>query len=114
MFPWFTGVVGLDKSIIGQFFCYVQGNESQELMDSLKDVAMIPFNFSFKENHMWYIYLLIEPSSIPIPLQVPLMAVGIFLCSWAFTALMYKLHKYHLKELTGKSVQVCLVCLVSI
>lgn len=59
MFPWFTGVVGLDKSIIGQFFCYVQGNESQELMDSLKDVAMIPFNFSFKENHMWYIYLLI-------------------------------------------------------
>ena len=28
-------------------------------MDSLKDVAMIPFNFSFKENHMWYIYLLI-------------------------------------------------------
>lgn len=59
MFPWFTGVIGLDKSIIGQFFCYVQGNESQELMDSLKDVAMIPFNFSFKENHMWYIYLLI-------------------------------------------------------
>ena len=52
MFPWFTGVVGLDKSIIGQFFCYVQGNESQELMDSLKDVAMIPFNFSFKENHI--------------------------------------------------------------
>lgn len=59
MFPWFTGVLGLPKSIIGDFFCYVQGNESQALMDSLKDVAMIPFNFSFKENHMWYIYLLI-------------------------------------------------------
>lgn len=59
MFPWFTGVLGLDKSIIGQFFCYVQGHESQELVDSLKDVAMIPLNFSFKENHMWYIYLLI-------------------------------------------------------
>lgn len=52
MFPWFTGVLGLPKSIIGDFFCYVQGNESQALMDSLKDVAMIPFNFSFKENHM--------------------------------------------------------------
>ena len=36
-------------------------------------------------------FLLIGPSSIPIPLQVPLMAAGIFLCSWAFTALMYKL-----------------------
>lgn len=59
MFPWFTGVLGLPKEIIGTFFCYVQGNESQSLMDSLKDVAMIPFNFSFKENHMWYIYLLI-------------------------------------------------------
>lgn len=59
LFPWFTGVLGLPKSIIGDFFCYVQGNESQALGDSLKDVAMIPFNFSFKENHMWYIYLII-------------------------------------------------------
>ena len=59
LFPWFTGVVGLPKSIIGDFFCYVQGNESQSFSDSLKDIAMIPFNFSFKENHMWYIYLLI-------------------------------------------------------
>lgn len=59
MFPWFTGVLGLPKEIIGDFFCYTQGHESQNLMDSLKDVAMIPFNFSHKENHMWYIYLLI-------------------------------------------------------
>lgn len=59
MFPWFTGVLGLPKEIIGDFFCYTQGHESQSLIDSLKDVAMIPFNFSHKENHMWYIYLLI-------------------------------------------------------
>lgn len=59
LFPWITGLLGLPKSIIGDFFCYVQGNESQSLGDALKDVAMIPFNFSFKENHMWYIYLLI-------------------------------------------------------
>ena len=59
MFPWFTGVLGLPKEIIGDFFCYTQGHESQSLVDSLKDVAMIPFNFSHKENHMWYIYLLI-------------------------------------------------------
>jgi uncharacterized membrane protein len=36
-------------------------------------------------------FLLIGPSSLPIPLQVPLMAICIFLCSWAFTALIYKL-----------------------
>lgn len=59
MFPWFTGILGLPKEIIGDFFCYTQGHESQSLVDSLKDVAMIPFNFSHKENHMWYIYLLI-------------------------------------------------------
>lgn len=59
MFPWVTGVLGLPKEIIGNFFCYTQGQESQSLIDSLKDVAMIPFNFSHKENHMWYIYLLI-------------------------------------------------------
>ena len=59
IFPWITGLLGLPKEIIGDFFCYVQGNESQSLSDSLKDIAMIPFNFSFKENHMWYIYLLI-------------------------------------------------------
>lgn len=59
MFPWFTGILGLPKEIIGDFFCYTQGQESQSLIDSLKDVVMIPFNFSHKENHMWYIYLLI-------------------------------------------------------
>ena len=59
MFPWVKGVLGLPKEIIGDFFCYTQGQESQSLIDSLKDVAMIPFNFSHKENHMWYIYLLI-------------------------------------------------------
>ena len=36
-------------------------------------------------------FLLIGPSSLPIPLQVPLMAICIFLCSWAFTAFIYKL-----------------------
>ena len=59
IFPYLTGVFGLPKEIIGTFFCYVQGNESQALGDALKDIAMIPFNFSFKETHMWYIYLLI-------------------------------------------------------
>ena len=36
-------------------------------------------------------FLLIGPSSLPIPLQVPLMAICIFICSWGFTAMMYKL-----------------------
>lgn len=59
LFPWVTGLLGLPKEIIGDFFCYTQGHESQSLADALKDVAMIPFNFSHKANHMWYIYLII-------------------------------------------------------
>lgn len=59
LFPWFTGLLGLPKEIIGDFFCYTQGHESQSLGDALRDVAMIPFNFSHKANHMWYIYLII-------------------------------------------------------
>ena len=59
IFPYLTGLCGLPKEIIGQFFCYVQGNETQALGASLHDVAMIPLQFSFKENHMWYMYLLI-------------------------------------------------------
>lgn len=36
-------------------------------------------------------FLLIGLSSLPIPLQVPVMAVCIFAVAWAFTALVYKL-----------------------
>ena len=46
-------------------------------------------------------FLLIGPSEIPIPLQVPLMAVCIFLCSWAFTALLYKLMPHKAKYIMG-------------
>ena len=35
-------------------------------------------------------FLWIGPSSLPIPLQVPAMAICIFLVAWGFTAFMYK------------------------
>ena len=93
MFPWFTGLLGLPKEIIGDFFCYTQGHESQSLIDSLKDVAMIPFNFSHKENHMWYIYLLIG-----LYLYMPVFSAWVekasekaklwFLVAWGITTLL--------------------------
>ena len=36
-------------------------------------------------------FLLIGNFNLPIPLQVPVMAILIFLCAWGFTALMYRL-----------------------
>lgn len=36
-------------------------------------------------------FLLIGNFNLPIPLQVPVMAIFIFLCAWGFTALMYRI-----------------------
>ena len=36
-------------------------------------------------------FLLIGKANLPIPLQVPVMAIFIFLISWGFTWLMYRL-----------------------
>ncbi len=108
IFPWITGVMGLPKEIIGTFFCYVQGNESQALSDSLKDIAMIPFNFSFKENHMWYIYLLIG-----LYLYMPFFSAWIekadrkteriFLGIWCISLFLPYMHAYISNYLHGEA-----------
>ncbi len=56
--PWFTGLMGLDKSIISVMFPYVY-EPSQELGATMKNIAQIPFTFNFYTTHMWYIYMLI-------------------------------------------------------
>lgn len=56
--PWFTGLMGYDKSIVSVFFPF-EFSPSQELGDSLHNIAMIPFSFNGYTTHMWYIYMLI-------------------------------------------------------
>lgn len=58
MTPWFTGVIGLDASIVRHMFPWAE-SDSQDLTDGLALVAKIPYNFSFIACHMWYIYMLI-------------------------------------------------------
>ena len=60
LFPWITGLLGLDPQIILDFFPYA-GEEvmRQSFSVSLEYILMIPFNFSILAVHMWYIYLLI-------------------------------------------------------
>lgn len=60
LFPWITGLLGLNPQIILDFFPYA-GEEvmQQSFSVSLKYILMIPFNFSILAVHMWYIYLLI-------------------------------------------------------
>ena len=60
LFPWITGLLGLNPSVILDFFPY-SGEEvtRQSFTLSLDYIAQIPFNFSIVDVHMWYIYLLI-------------------------------------------------------
>lgn len=59
LFPWFTGVLGCDPSIITRFFVYAGNAPSQAFGAGLRNVLMIPFNFTPFCTHMWYIYMLI-------------------------------------------------------
>ena len=60
LFPWISGLLGLNPQIILDFFPYA-GEEvmQQSFSVSLEYILMIPFNFSILAVHMWYIYLLI-------------------------------------------------------
>ncbi len=60
LFPWITGLLGVEPKVILDFFPY-SGEEvmRQSLAVSLGYIAEMPFNFSLLDVHMWYIYLLI-------------------------------------------------------
>lgn len=57
LFPWITGLLGCDASSINIFFKWAE--PSQSFSDAIRNVAMIPFNFSAFAVQMWYVYLLI-------------------------------------------------------
>ena len=60
LFPWITGLLGLNPQIILDFFPYAGEDVRQQSFSvSLEYILMIPFNFSILAVHMWYIYLLI-------------------------------------------------------
>lgn len=56
--PWFIQWVGGSPELVTTFFPYAS-NPSASLADGLKDVAMIPINFTVYATPMWYIYMLI-------------------------------------------------------
>ena len=70
LFPWITGLLGLDPKIILDFFPY-SGEEvmQQSLSVAIQYILTIPFNFSLLAVHMWYIYLLIGHLLLLKPFQ---------------------------------------------
>lgn len=100
LFPWFTGVLGLNPDVILDFFPY-SGEEAtqQSLSVSLKNIAEIPLNFSLLDVHMWYIYLLIG-----LYLYLPIFSAWVekasdkaklwFLAAWGITTLLPYYYEY--------------------
>ena len=94
LFPWITGLLGLNPQIILDFFPYA-GEEvmQQSFSVSLEYILMIPFNFSILAVHMWYIYLLIG-----LDLYLPVFSAWVekaseraklmFLLAWGVTLLL--------------------------
>ena len=94
LFPWITGLLGLNPQIILDFFPYA-GEEvmQQSFSVSLEYILMIPFNFSILAVHMWYIYLLIG-----LYLHLPVFSAWVekaseraklmFLLAWGVTLLL--------------------------
>ena len=56
--PWFTGVAGMDKSVVYRLFSWAE-TDSQALSLCLERIAQVPYTFNFIACHMWYIYMLI-------------------------------------------------------
>ena len=106
MFPWFTGVIGCEPSIITKFFVYAGASPSQALGDSLHNVLMIPFNFTAMCTHMWYIYMLIG-----IYLYMPVFSAWVkiatdkqkrmFLYFWGLTLFMPYVWEYVSRYILG-------------
>ena len=59
IFPWVTGVLGLDSSVLSVMFPYAGENPSQTIESCLHNILMIPFNFNTYTVPLWYIYMLI-------------------------------------------------------
>lgn len=57
LFPWFTGLLGLDPMLINDFFKWVE--PSQAFGDAFHNLWRVLFNFSNYALQMWYVYVLI-------------------------------------------------------
>ena len=107
LFPWITGLLGLNPQIILDFFPYA-GEEvmQQSFSVSLEYILMIPFNFSILAVHMWYIYLLIG-----LYLYLPVFSAWVekaseraklmFLLAWGVTLLLPSYYQFVSNYLWG-------------
>ena len=90
LFPWFTGILGLNSSVLSVMFPYAGEDPSQSFGSCLHNILMIPFNFNTYTVPLWYIYMLIGlylylPFFSVWVKQATKKQVKIFLSIWALT-----------------------------
>ena len=105
LFPWFTGLLNCEPETIHVFFKWA--DTSQAFDDALRNILMIPFNFSAFAVQMWYVYLLIG-----IYLYIPVFSAWveksdkrsqrIFLAIWAVSLFVPYLRNYLTENLFGE------------
>lgn len=107
LFPWVTGLLGVEPKVILDFFPY-SGEEvmRQSLAVSMGYIAELPFNFSLLDVHMWYIYLLIG-----LYLYMPIFSAWVekvseraklwFLMAWGVTLLIPYYNEFVAEYLWG-------------
>lgn len=94
LFPWLLGLLGLGKDVVQSFFPYA-GEDflTQSFSAAIKNIIMLPMNFSTIGLHMWYIYMLIG-----LYLYLPIFSCWVekatdkakrwFLIAWAISSLL--------------------------
>lgn len=105
LFPWFTGLLNCDPETIHVFFKWT--DTTQAFGDAMRNILMIPFNFSAFAVQMWYVYLLIG-----IYLYIPVFSAWveksdkrsqrIFLAIWAVSLFVPYLRNYLTENLFGE------------
>lgn len=105
LFPWFTGLLNCDPETIHVFFKWA--DTTQAFGDAMRNILMIPFNFSAFAVQMWYVYLLIG-----IYLYIPVFSAWveksdkrsqrIFLAIWTVSLFVPYLRNYLTENLFGE------------
>ena len=107
LFPWITGLLGFDSSIVYKCFAWAE-TDSQSLATSLSAIIQIPCRCSSIAGHMWYIYMLIG-----LYLYIPILSawveratrrqLEIVLCLWALSTLIPYVNEFISTDSFGAS-----------
>lgn len=105
LFPWVSQAFGGSPELVNRFFAYA-ADPSADFSSALRNIALIPFNFTVYTTHLWYIYMLIGlylymPFFSAWVAQASEKTKRIFLGIWGISLLLPYAHEYISSYLFG-------------